>query len=141
MEFVQVSSKEKAQICGTFAKPSDGLEPSTPSLPCAPFGNGSQPTARVLAYFHGFRRHRICDRLPPVATTGLHKGSIAWLSELAAPRALSPKGCGGSDACGERGRQCYGHEETAEVGVGVIEGALAGAIFELTSARSSSAAD
>jgi hypothetical protein len=32
---------------GAFAEPSDGLEPSTPSLPCAPTGNRSQPAATV----------------------------------------------------------------------------------------------
>src|SRR5437899_3260472 len=45
-----------------FAEPSDGLEPSTPSLPLA-----------CLCRFCG---DAICERLPPVATTGLHKGSI-----------------------------------------------------------------
>jgi hypothetical protein len=30
----------------------------------------------VLACFRRFRVETICDRLPPVATTGLHKGSI-----------------------------------------------------------------
>jgi hypothetical protein len=30
---VQVNPKDKAPICGAFAEPSDGLEPSTPSLP------------------------------------------------------------------------------------------------------------
>jgi hypothetical protein len=30
---VQVGPTEKAAICATFAEPSDGLEPSTPSLP------------------------------------------------------------------------------------------------------------
>src|SRR5215210_6728703 len=35
-------------FCGAFAKPSDGLEPSTPSLPCNSDGNQSQPTAKVL---------------------------------------------------------------------------------------------
>ncbi|SRR6266852_6164513 len=39
-------------------------------------GNGSQPTATVLACFCGFRDFSICRRLPPFATTGLHKGSI-----------------------------------------------------------------
>jgi len=40
---------EKAPTCGAFAEPSDGLEPSTPSLPCAPTGNRWQPVATVLA--------------------------------------------------------------------------------------------
>jgi hypothetical protein len=39
----------KCQFAGTLAKPSDGLEPSTPSLPCAPIGNWSQPVATVSA--------------------------------------------------------------------------------------------
>jgi hypothetical protein len=54
----------------------------TPSLPCARRGNWSQRTATVLACFCGPRGGSICDRLPLVATTGLHKGSIlrcqAW---------------------------------------------------------------
>ena len=33
LERVQVNSKDKALVCGSFAEPSDGLEPSTPSLP------------------------------------------------------------------------------------------------------------
>jgi hypothetical protein len=57
-------------------KPSDGLEPSTPSLPWNDLGNWSQPTATLLACLGGFHGDAICDRLPPVATTGLHKGSI-----------------------------------------------------------------
>ncbi len=32
LEIVQVL-QQKAPICGAFAEPSDGLEPSTPSLP------------------------------------------------------------------------------------------------------------
>jgi hypothetical protein len=47
-----------------------------PSLPCAAIGNRSQPTATVFACLSRFRRRAVCDRLPPVATTGLHKGSI-----------------------------------------------------------------
>jgi len=31
-DFVQVGLNEKAPMCGGFAEPSDGLEPSTPSL-------------------------------------------------------------------------------------------------------------
>jgi hypothetical protein len=37
----------KAATRAAFAEPSDGLEPSTPSLPCAPIGNGGQPLAKV----------------------------------------------------------------------------------------------
>ena len=39
-------------------------------------GNRWQPVATLFACFCGSRVDRICDRLPPVATTGLHKGSI-----------------------------------------------------------------
>jgi hypothetical protein len=75
-----------------LGKPSDGIEPSTPSLRCAPFGKRSQPTATVLACLRRFRAEAICDRLPRVATTGLHKGpslvvregdsSPAWEAEV-----------------------------------------------------------
>jgi integrase len=37
------------KVAANRGKPSDGLEPSTPSLPCAPIGNWSQPVATVLA--------------------------------------------------------------------------------------------
>jgi hypothetical protein len=60
------------------AKPSDGLEPSTPSLPCAPNGNWSQPTATVLACFCAFQARSICHRLPLVAPARLHKRSILF---------------------------------------------------------------
>jgi hypothetical protein len=50
--------------CSAFAKPSDGLEPSTPSLPWHPRGNRSQPTATVCP-FEPFLRPQ---HLPPVAT-------------------------------------------------------------------------
>jgi hypothetical protein len=33
LEDVQVHPEKKAPLCGAFAEPSDGLEPSTPSLP------------------------------------------------------------------------------------------------------------
>jgi hypothetical protein len=33
----------------------------------------------VSACVRAFLDDAICDRLPPVATTGLHKGSIRWL--------------------------------------------------------------
>jgi hypothetical protein len=72
----QVSLNEKAPMCGAFAEPSDGLEPSTPSLPWNAAGNQSQPTATVFAYLSVYRTRTICDQLPPVATAGLHKGSI-----------------------------------------------------------------
>jgi hypothetical protein len=71
-------SVNKPLICSGFFKPSDGLEPSTPSLPCAPNGNWSQPTATVLACFCAFQAPSICHRLPLVAPARLHKRSILF---------------------------------------------------------------
>ena len=56
-------------------RPPPFLRGSAP-LPWASPGNRSQPTATVFAYLSRLRRCPICDRLPPVATAGLHKGSI-----------------------------------------------------------------
>jgi hypothetical protein len=42
-------SQPKLLIAGENRKPSDGLEPSTPSLPCAPIGYWPQPVATVSA--------------------------------------------------------------------------------------------
>jgi hypothetical protein len=49
---------------------------STRPLPSRPGRNQLQPTATVFACLGRFRADRICHRLPAVATTGLHKGSI-----------------------------------------------------------------
>src|SRR5262249_55558575 len=68
--------KRKERISRNFAEPSDGLEPSTPSLPCAAFRNRQRTPATVFAWLGGLRARGICDQLRPVATTGLHKGSI-----------------------------------------------------------------
>jgi len=50
LQSVQVSSKEKGAFCGAFAEPSDGLEPSTPSLPSSnepgTAAKGGKPRAR-----------------------------------------------------------------------------------------------
>jgi hypothetical protein len=65
---VQVGPKEKGPLSGDFAEPSDGLEPSTPSLPCAARGNWSQPAAMVLACFRGSAPIRVatdCHQLQP----------------------------------------------------------------------------
>jgi hypothetical protein len=69
-------AQRKALISGAFAEPSNGLEPSTPSLPWNDSGNWSQPTATVFPYLSRFSGRRICHRLPPVATARLHKRSI-----------------------------------------------------------------
>jgi hypothetical protein len=70
------STVNESLNCSDFVKPFDGLEPSTPSLPCARRGHWSQRTATVLACFGSSGAGSICGRLPPIATTGLHKGSI-----------------------------------------------------------------
>ena len=49
---------------------------STSSLPCAGHCNRSQPAATVFACLSRSWGQPICDGLPPVATTGLHKGFI-----------------------------------------------------------------
>src|SRR6266496_4742216 len=69
---VRQGRQQYIPFCRDFLrKPSDGLEPSTPSLPWARLGNWSQPTATVLACFCPVRACGICHGLPPVATTGL----------------------------------------------------------------------
>jgi hypothetical protein len=55
-------------MCGAFAEPSDGLEPSTPSLPWYFRGNRSQPTATVFAYLSPFRASLVCHRLRPLGS-------------------------------------------------------------------------
>src|ERR1700730_14970879 len=74
--------KEKAPFCGAFAEPSDGLEPSTPSLPCAPKRFPWVATGCGSACLIGFRGRPICDRLPPVAPARLHKRSIPLLRSV-----------------------------------------------------------
>ncbi len=69
--------QQKSRFAGVL-EPSDGLEPSTPSLPCAPIGNRSQPTATVLACFCAFQARSTCHRLPLVAPARLHKRSILF---------------------------------------------------------------
>jgi hypothetical protein len=55
---------------------SDGLEPSTPSLPSDFRCNRSQPTATVFACLRRFQIRVVCQWLPPVTTAWLHKCSI-----------------------------------------------------------------
>jgi hypothetical protein len=56
MDGEQVDLNAKAPMCGAFAQPSDGLEPSTPSLPSKVSGDGAQPSATVSATFPRFQR-------------------------------------------------------------------------------------
>jgi hypothetical protein len=50
LDIEQVGLNEKAPTCGAFAEPSDGLEPSTPSLPfsdeAGSAGTAGKPRAR-----------------------------------------------------------------------------------------------
>jgi hypothetical protein len=66
--FISKSSPVEAQM----------NEPSTPSLPCAPIGNRSQPMATISACFRRSRGCPICHWLPPVATALLHKCFLRW---------------------------------------------------------------
>jgi hypothetical protein len=62
--------KPTVRFAGNSLKPSDGLEPSTPSLPWNLSGNRLQPTATVCACPSRFRGRPICHRLRLVATAG-----------------------------------------------------------------------
>ena len=66
----------ESPICRAFSKPSDGLEPSTPPLPCHFHGNRSQSAATVFASLSRSCGRPMFHRLPPVATARLHKRSI-----------------------------------------------------------------
>jgi hypothetical protein len=50
----------KCQFAGTLPKPSDGLEPSTPSLPWNVSSNRWQPIATDLACFCRFCAQAVC---------------------------------------------------------------------------------
>src|SRR5262245_22368495 len=60
--------REKARICRSFSEPSDGLEPSTPSLPCARLTTGRNQRQRfslVSAVSGAVRFATGCHRLRP----------------------------------------------------------------------------
>jgi signal transduction histidine kinase len=57
-------------------KPSNGLEPLTPSVPWIFVRNCWQPVATELPYLRGISALRIAEPLPPVALAGLHQSSI-----------------------------------------------------------------
>src|SRR6266516_7000770 len=84
----------KWRFAGNLLKPSDGLEPSTPSLPWNVSGKRWQPAATVFACFRHFRADPICRCLPPVATTGLHKGSIRGSVQVSFDDACLRSRCG-----------------------------------------------
>ena len=97
VEHTQTVVRRKKPLCRTFAEPSSGLEPETPSLPWNLSGNRCQPVASVFACFCGFRDSSIYRLLPPFATTGLHKGSIRSCchKRLRQPPPTGPTGAGG----------------------------------------------
>jgi hypothetical protein len=70
-----VSDKTTEALDLQVFKPSDGLEPSTPSLPCAAKRLPWVASGCGSACLSGFRARPICHRLPPVAPAGLHKCS------------------------------------------------------------------
>jgi len=74
-KLLQVSRRKKSLVCGAFSEPSDGLEPSTPSLPRALSRNRWQSDAAVCRDFRRCRNVAICLRLSPAATPRLHKCS------------------------------------------------------------------
>ncbi len=85
-----------------------GSPPQTPCLPWNASGNWSQPTATVFAYLSRFRGRSICHRLPPVATTGLHKGSIL--------RCLIWRRCAFGERFAKRRRIPVGHRRLRPLG-------------------------
>jgi hypothetical protein len=65
-------------ICWAFGKPSDGLEPSTPSLPCDVCGERSLTGATVSACsrpFSGLRRAILAPRCPLVFPKSFHRSA------------------------------------------------------------------
>src|SRR5438034_9252380 len=62
----QVSLNEKAPTCGAFAEPSDGLEPSTPSLPSQATGGSRWQRISLISAVYGRRRFAAdCHPLQP----------------------------------------------------------------------------
>jgi len=80
------SGNRNSLYAGTNRKPSDGLEPSTPSLPYTCARNQRQPAATVLACLSRFRTGPPCHRLPPFAPALLHKCSTIRRSECGIAR-------------------------------------------------------
>jgi hypothetical protein len=79
LELWQLEPDQESSFSSSFAEPSDGLEPSTPSLPCAPKRLPWVATGCESACLRRFRGGPICHRLPPVALAWLHKCSIPSL--------------------------------------------------------------
>ncbi len=67
--------KTNSGSSGLSAKPSDGLEPSTPSLPSRCSCGGAKPSAADSACFRRFRVLSVCGELRWAATALLHNCS------------------------------------------------------------------
>jgi aldo/keto reductase family protein len=78
-------------VCGAFAEPSDGLEPSTPSLPCAPIGNWWQPVANGFGLFPSFSEPLHLPPVPLAAPARLHKCSILVAGTLTRRSIRTPR--------------------------------------------------
>jgi endonuclease YncB( thermonuclease family) len=87
---VQADRKEKARICWAFAEPSDGLEPSTPSLPCAPRSPPLIAVVREIPVNRLFCGSRSCASLPFLAVAGFQTVSEPCASRSATPT-IDPK--------------------------------------------------
>ncbi|MHB8642675.1 MAG: tyrosine-type recombinase/integrase [Gaiellaceae bacterium] len=74
--FCRLHRRRKELTSRDEAKPPRGLEPRTPSLPCAAKRLPWVATGCGSACLSGFRGCSICHRLPPVAPAGLRKCSI-----------------------------------------------------------------
>jgi len=87
----------------------NGLEPLTPSLPCAAKRLPCVATGCGSACLSGFRARPICHRLPPVAPAGLHKCSIPSPgSPMAKGVRASPQGASSVEPfCVERGSSAH----------------------------------
>jgi hypothetical protein len=95
--------EEKELKSSNFVKPSNGLEPLTPSLPC----KRSQPAATVFAFSCGFVPTRFatsCDRLQP-------RGSIKAPSFVANAGDARPRAGRDSDRSPVRGRGREGRRD------------------------------
>jgi hypothetical protein len=69
-------SPRRTKASTSNEEPSDGLEPSTPPYHCAPKRLPGAATACQSGCLSRFLGGRVCDRLPPVASAGLHKRSM-----------------------------------------------------------------
>jgi hypothetical protein len=77
---IRINAAEGPRLCrfaGLSLKPSDGLEPSTPSLPSRVAGERMRSAAPACKGSWGFRGLGLCSHLRAFASALLHKCSIA----------------------------------------------------------------